>query len=303
MRPRPRTPRPRDGIPLPGRQDRLAHAPIDRLRDLPVRVAQQLRGVVQIRLAGRFGADVPELEAQDALGQRLVTLFRQGVGRVRAAVGGATNAASIGLWGRGASVLDRLSGAWRRAGSAARVAGRGFGPAFRLLGSGVRGVFSILRFSPFGLVLTMMDTALTMIQERWDSFRWFWDEIKAAATDFRGTMEGIGEAIGYNWARTKVSDKIEEWMNRWQGVVPERADAPVLTKRDLENMVPPPPPPDLQALSQRARMINDHSTTTVNVTQQPDEDSRAFAQRVAEEIRRARAARLRGAIYDPVGAF
>lgn len=224
-------------------------------------------------------------------------------GRARAAVGGATNAASIGLWGRGASVLDRLSGAWRRAGSAARVAGRGFGSAFRLLGRGVRGVFSILRFSPFGLVLTMMDTALTMIRERWDSFRWFWDEIKAAATDFQGTMESIGEAIGYNWARTKVSDKIEEWMNRRQGIVPERADAPVITKRDLENMVPPPPPPDLQALSQRARTINDHSTTTVNVTQQPDEESRAFAQRVAEEIRRARAARLRGAMYDPVGAF
>lgn len=224
-------------------------------------------------------------------------------GRARA-VGGVTNAVSIGLWGRGASVLDRLSGAWRRAGSAARLAGRGFSFAFRLLGGGLRGIFNVLRLSPLGMVSVLLESSISMILQRWDSFKWFFDEVEYKVTHFKETMDEISKASGYDKARTLVSDGIESFANWWNDRDRVRADASVMTSRDVANMVPPPPPPDMQAIQPRAATVtNDHSTTNINVVQKPGEDSDGLARRIAQELEQARAARRRGVMYDPVGAF
>lgn len=230
------------------------------------------------------------------------------------------NAMNRGSWGRGASRLGgsglkMLSSAWRSAGAAARWAGRRMGATFRLLRYGIRGVLTALGANPFGLALMLLGEAIRLVYERWDSFKWFFGEISAKMEDFKNwlidlknsasaAIEKVGELLGYQEARTWTSDAIESVANWWQGKERVRADAPVMTRRDLESMVPPPPPPDLQSLARQMGAIsNDHSTTTINITQQPGESADLLARRVAQEQERARAARQRGVMYDTVPVF
>nr|DAT80275.1 MAG TPA: minor tail protein [Caudoviricetes sp.] len=274
-----------------------------------LRTLGKAAGLIRSEAKGFSGIEerlLPVEERRDLRRRRRMERVRglgRSYGRARA-VGGVTNAVSIGMWGRGASVLDRLSGAWRRAGSAARLAGRGFSFAFRLLGGGLRGIFNVLRLSPLGMVSVLLESSISMILQRWDSFKWFFDEVEYKVTHFKETMDEISKASGYDKARTLVSDGIESFANWWNDRDRVRADASVMTSRDVANMVPPPPPPDMQAIQPRAATVtNDHSTTNINVVQKPGEDSDGLARRIAQELEQARTARQRGVIYDPVGAF
>lgn len=274
-----------------------------------LRTLGKAAGLIRSEAKGFSGVEerlLPVEERRDLRHRRRMERVRglgRSYGRARA-VGGVTNAVSIGLWGRGASVLDRLSGAWRRAGSAARLAGRGFSFAFRLLGGGLRGIFNVLRLSPLGMVSVLLESSISMVLQRWDSFKWFFDEVEYKVTHFKETMDEISKASGYDKARTLVSDGIESFANWWNDRDRVRADASVMTSRDMANMVPPPPPPDMQAIQPRAATVtNDHSTTNINVVQKPGEDSDGLARRIAQELEQARTARQRGVMYDPVGAF
>ena len=96
-------------------------------------------------------------------------------------------------------------------------------------------------------------------------------------------------------------------MNWWNGTTPERADATVMTRRQiLESEVPPwPVPPQLPSVTSRGgKTINhtDNSTIAINIVQQPGESAAALAKQTAQEIERNRQVRQRGLMLDLVPA-
>ena len=228
---------------------------------------------------------------------------------------------SLRLWGAGGRSLLQFSRAWKFVGGAVREVGFNIGVLRGMFQTLSKWVYTFIRSNPLGLAIVLIGTAVTMIQKNWSSFQWFFGEIKSAMEDCsaflkdienaaKAAIEEIKRLVSASFlepARERVSGWIEGAVNWWNGTTPERADATVMTRRQiLESEVPPwPVPPQLPSVTSRGgKTINhtDNSTIAINIVQQPGESAAALAKQTAQEIERNRQVRQRGLMLDLVPA-
>lgn len=128
-------------------------------------------------------------------------------------------------------------------------------------------------------------------------FEWISEKLSVVMGGIKKASEWIDEKTkpaqnGYWSLRGGTSDLIEGIANLVTGTERIRADESVELRR----------PPPLPSTAGRGA-VSQHSTVTINVTQQPGENGEALARRVAQAQVRAEAIQNRGALYDQAMAY
>ncbi len=153
------------------------------------------------------------------------------------------------------------------------------------------GLTAAMLANPIGAIAVAFAAAAALIYANWEPIKEFfvnlWEDIKKLATaldDVLNKIPGLGKAY-----------KATKWFYGFSDENP--FDKPKPTSPRL-----PPPAPAAAWSAKGAAGPTDNSQTTINIQQQPGEDSRQLANRIADEQERQRRLRQRGALYDkPAG--
>jgi TP901 family phage tail tape measure protein len=177
------------------------------------------------------------------------------------------------------------------------IAARTFGLGLRFIGTSLMWVGRALLLNPIGLAITAIAGAAFLIYENWDKLKpWFkglWDDITAT---FKVALEWIEKKIkwiGDAWGKTKSAlfdEGADGDSKKPDGQTPAGAGPAAPAGRTA--------PPLATAGGNGGTVINDNSTNTVHVTQQPGENADALADRIQKKLRERAGVTRRGMLYD-----
>lgn len=159
------------------------------------------------------------------------------------------------------------------------------GTALRFVGTSMLWVGRALLMNPIGLTVTAIAGSVFLIYKYWEPLKaWFtnlWDGIKATFTGAYDWIVGKAASVGAFFG--------------WKGAGATAAPGAVPTPAAALPSVP-------QMAARGGATVNDHSQTTINVTQQPGQDSKALAAEIERRLNQRAGVRGRSALVDGVGA-
>jgi TP901 family phage tail tape measure protein len=187
-----------------------------------------------------------------------------------------------------------LKGAWLTT----AMMGLKLGGVLPVIAGGIKAIGLALAANPIGLVVTGIALAAGLLIANWEPVKAFftglWENITASAKAALDWIIGKIAAVGETWGKVKSffgfgDDKAPAATGGAAPAVPAAAGAL--------------PAPRMATARGGGSVVNAQQTNTINITQQPGQDSRQLADEVARRMAERDAVQRRGAMFDPAMGY
>lgn len=164
------------------------------------------------------------------------------------------------------------------------------GGALSYVGGVLAFVGRLLLLNPIGLTITAIAVGALLIYKYWEPISGFFKGLWDGITDtFKQALDSIGKRI--DWVGDKWR-KFKSWLGFGADDAPSQPGSPSVS----QNL----PVPGLPTTGRVGAQYTDNSTTTIQVTQQPGQDSKALADEIARRLQNQQRTRSRSIMFDPV---
>lgn len=170
--------------------------------------------------------------------------------------------------------------------------------------------------NPIGLLLVALTTAAVLIYKNWEPLKEFfsglWNGISTAANTALEAVKGYFTGVFNDIKATAtaaidwVIGKIQALGNAWDktkaffGFGPDEAPKPAAGAPTTPQ---PPRVPPMATAPGAAGTVTNNNTNTINITQQPGQNSKALADEVARQLAERQRVQNRGRLFDPAMGY